>query len=119
MRSKINLRHRPILIRAVATLLAILVVSVIAWAAHQTAFTLALAAGGAALAGLLGAWAGRSVARRLGRAREISRAWLHGNLSLRIADPIHDDVGLLAAQLDLLAEHLEQDERDLAERLTN
>jgi signal transduction histidine kinase len=91
-----------------------LVVSVIAWATHQTAFTLALAAGGAALAGLLSAWAGRSVTRRLGRAREISRAWLYGNLSLRIADPVHDDVGLLAAQLDLLAEHLEQDERDLA-----
>lgn len=114
MRSKINLRHRPILVRAVATLLAVLVVSVIAWAARQTAFTLALAAGGAALAGLLSAWAGRSVTRRLGHAREISRAWLHGNLSLRIADPLHDDVGLLAAQLDLLAEHLEQDERDLA-----
>jgi len=68
----------------------------------------------AALVGLLlGAWASRRLARRLGRALEISRAWLRGNLSLRIADPTKDDLGLLAEQLDLLADHLEKDERDL------
>jgi NarL family two-component system sensor histidine kinase LiaS len=64
---------------------------------------------------LLGAWAGRPIARRLGRALQISQAWLRGNLSLRIADPTPDDVGLLASQLDLLAEHLEKDEQDLEE----
>jgi NarL family two-component system sensor histidine kinase LiaS len=68
----------------------------------------------AALVGLLlGAWASRRVTRRLDRDLEISRAWLRGNLSLRIADPIKDDLGLLAEQLDLLADHLEKDERDL------
>jgi NarL family two-component system sensor histidine kinase LiaS len=40
---------------------------------------------------------------------------MRGNLSLRIADPTPDDVGLLAEQLDLLAEHLEDDEEDLDE----
>jgi signal transduction histidine kinase len=75
-----------------------------------------LVTAGAALAGLaLGAWASRSVTHRLGRALETSRAWLRGNLSLRIADPTPDDLGLLAEQLDLLAGHLEQDEQDLDE----
>jgi signal transduction histidine kinase len=46
---------------------------------------------------------------------ELCHAWLSGNLALRIADPIADDLGLLAGQLDLLAEHLEQDEQDLTE----
>jgi signal transduction histidine kinase len=63
----------------------------------------------------LGIWVSRPLARRLQRAVQICRAWLRGNLALRIADPIADDLGLLAGQLDLLAEHLEQDEQDLAE----
>jgi len=72
-----------------------------------------LVAFGAALAGLpLGAWASWSVTRRLMRVLEASRAWMRGNLSLRIADPVADDL-LLAGQLDLLAEHLEDDEQDL------
>jgi signal transduction histidine kinase len=79
-------------------------------------FRVALVAMGAALAGLvLGAWASRRIGRRLGRALEISRAWLRGNLSVRIADPSSDDLGVLAEHLDVLGEHLEQDEQDLEE----
>jgi NarL family two-component system sensor histidine kinase LiaS len=75
-----------------------------------------LGAVGAGLAGLfLGAWASRRVIRRLKHALEISRAWLRGNLSLRITDPTPDELGLLGEQLDLLAGHLEQDEQDLDE----
>jgi NarL family two-component system sensor histidine kinase LiaS len=75
-----------------------------------------LVAVSAGLAGLfLGGWASRRVAMRLQRALEVSRAWLRGNLSLRIADPIADELGLLGEQLDLLAGHLEQDEQDLDE----
>ncbi len=63
----------------------------------------------------LGVWASRPFIRRLRHALEMSRAWLRGNLALRIADPVPDDLGALAGQLDLLAEHLEQDEQDLDE----
>jgi signal transduction histidine kinase len=62
---------------------------------------------------LLGTWVSRPVVQRFERTLEISRVWLHGNLSLRIADPTNDELGLLAGRLDLLAEHLEQDEQDL------
>jgi signal transduction histidine kinase len=68
------------------------------------------------LAGLLlGVWANRHLARRVARLLEISRAWLLGTLSLRIADHSRDDLGMLAEQLDALAEHLKQDEQDLAQ----
>ncbi|MDY6875660.1 MAG: sensor histidine kinase [Chloroflexota bacterium] len=117
-----------ILTHAVVTLAAVLFAEGVALGAvalirHQPVFTrpawglhLALVISGAALTGLLlGTWASRSFAHRLRCALEISRAWLRGNLSLRIADPTTDDLGLLAGQLDLLAEHLEQDEQDLDE----
>ncbi len=58
-------------------------------------------------------WFSRSVARRLERIFEASRVWLRGNLAVRIADGGGDDLSALAEQLDLLAEHLEQDEQDL------
>ena len=62
---------------------------------------------GALLAGLLlSLWAAHSLARRVNRALEISRAWLRGNLAVRIADRGRDDLGALAETLDLLAEHL-------------
>jgi len=125
---RMNLRHKMMLAHAAVTLAAVLFAEGIALGAvalitRQPVFTrpawslhLALVTIGSALAGLLlGAWASRSITRRLGRALEISRAWLRGNLSLRIADPTTDDLGLLAGQLDLLAEHLEQDEQDLDE----
>ena len=77
---------------------------------------IALVATGAALAGLLlGAWISRRVSRRLQRTLDISNAWLRGNLSLRITDSSADDIGLLAEQLDMLVEKLEQDEEDLEE----
>jgi len=71
------------------------------------------------LAGTVGLVGGATVnyllARRLHRVLEVSRAWMRGNLSLRIADFRRDEIGLLARQLNLLAEHLEKDEEDLEE----
>jgi NarL family two-component system sensor histidine kinase LiaS len=81
------------------------------WSMH----VVVVAASAAVIGLVLGAWASRRVTRRLGRALEISRAWLRGNLSLHIADPTPDDAGLLFEQLDVLAGHLEQDEEDLNE----
>ena len=122
-RPSMNLQYKLILAHTVVTLAAIIIAEVIvlravAWIGRQLIGSLhfALAILVAAVAGLLlGAWASRPLARRLGRALEVSQAWLRGNLSLRIADPTPDDLGLLASQLDLLAEHLEQDEQDLDE----
>jgi len=71
---------------------------------------------GAVLTGLLlSLWAAHFLARRVGRALEVGRAWLRGNLAVRIADPGRDDLGALAETLDLLAAHLEEDEQDLDE----
>jgi len=118
-----KLQYELIFAHVVVTLVAIIiaeaiVLRVVAWIGRQPnpSFHLALVIVCAAVPGLLlGAWASRSVVRRVGRILEVSQAWLRGNLSLRIADPVNDDVGLLASQLDLLAEHLEQDEQDLDE----
>jgi len=125
---RITMHYKLTLAHVAVTVAAVLVAEAIALGAlalltRQPMFTLpvwglhvALVAAGAALAGLLlGAWASRRVTRRLRRALEISRAWLRGNLSLRIADPTTDDLGLLAGQLDLLAGHIAQDEQDLDE----
>ena len=118
---RMSLRHKLVLTHMAVTLAAILVAEGVALRVVALVATepigglhLALVIVCAALVGLLlGAWASRRLARRLGRALEISRAWLRGNLSLRIADPTKYDLGLLAEQLDLLADHLEKDERDL------
>ncbi len=117
---RMSLRHKLTLTHLVVALAAVLVAEGMAltWLAARPIgrlhFALVLIC--VALVGLLlGAWASRPVVRRLGRALEVSQAWLRGNLSLRIADPTADDVGLLASQLDLLAEHLEDDEQDLEE----
>ncbi len=125
---RINLQHKLMLAHVAVTLAAVLIaegtaLGAVALITRQPVFAqpnrvlnIMLVTIGAALAGLLlGAWASRPIIRRLGRVLEISRAWLRGNLSLRIADPIADDLGLLANQLDLLAEHLERDEQDLDE----
>ena len=64
---------------------------------------------------LLGSVAGDSLGQRVGRVLETAQAWLRGNLSLRIADPIPDTVGLLGQELNLLAEHLGRDEEDVEE----
>jgi NarL family two-component system sensor histidine kinase LiaS len=70
-------------------------------------------------AGIVGLVTGASInyllTRRLHSVLEVSRAWMRGNLSLRIADSRGDEIGLLAQQLNLLAEHLEEDEEDLGE----
>jgi signal transduction histidine kinase len=137
--SRLNLRHKLILTHVAVTLAAILIAEGAALGAlallarwptpaeralgspPARGLHVALVTVGAALVGsLLGAWASRGVTHRLRHTLEISRAWLRGNLSLRIADPMPDDLGLLAERLDLLAEHLEQDEQDLDElRETN
>jgi len=118
---RMSLQHKLTLTHTAVTLAAILIAEVIVLRSLMAPqpirglrFALAiLVAAVAAL--LLGAWTSRPLARRAGRALEVSQAWLRGNLSLRIADPTPDDVGLLASQLDLLAEHLEKDEQDLDE----
>ncbi|MBU0705123.1 MAG: sensor histidine kinase, partial [Chloroflexi bacterium] len=115
---RITLQHKLTLSHAAVALAAVLVAEGMALALiagrPSQGLRLLLVIVGAALTGLLlGAWASRSVTRRLRRALEVSRAWMRGNLSLRIADSVADDVGLLAGQLDLLAEHLEEDEQDL------
>lgn len=120
---QIKLQYELIFAHVVVTLVAIIIAEAIvmrtvAWIGRQptVSFHLALIIVCAVVPGLLlGAWASRPVVRRVGRALEVSQAWLRGNLSLRIADPVSDDLGLLASQLDLLAEHLEQDEQDLEE----
>jgi NarL family two-component system sensor histidine kinase LiaS len=72
-----------------------------------------------AIAGIVGLTIGATIdyllVRRLHHLLEVSRAWMRGNLSLRIADARRDKIGLLARQLNLLAEHLEEDEEDLEE----
>ena len=55
----------------------------------------------------------RSNISRLDQMNEVTRAWLRGNLAVRIDDPVADEVGLLAENLDQLAGHLEEDEEDL------
>jgi len=125
--ARITLEHKMTLAHAAVTVTAALLAEVIALialaAVGRPTFTLptwrlhtVIVAAGAGLVGLaLGAWASRRVCQRLRRALEISRAWMRGNLSLRIADPQTDELGQLARQLNLLAEHLEDDEQDLDE----
>lgn len=119
--SKINLRYKLIFWFVLVTCLSVLVAEGAAfaflslilpdrqWGIHVIAVGLiaALVGGG------LGVWASGLISRRLRRIIDVGRAWLRGNLGVRIADPVGDDIGLLAEQLDLLAEHLEQDEQDL------
>jgi len=125
-RLQARLQHKLILSHMAVTLGAVLAaealtLGAVALITRQSPFverawglTIALVTITAALAGLLlGAWASRRVTRRVQRALDVSRAWLRGNLSLHVADPIADELGLLAEQMDLLAEHLENDEQDL------
>ena len=125
-RLQARLQHKLILSHVAVTLGAVLaaealILGAMALITRQSPFverawglTITLVTITAALAGLLlGAWASRRVTHRVQRALDVSRGWLRGNLSLRVADPIADELGLLAEQLDLLAEHLEKDEQDL------
>ncbi len=73
---------------------------------HLTLFATLLSAG---LVFLLD----RPLTRRLNHMAELVLAWNRGSLSLRMDDRGQDELGQMAGQLDQLAEHLEQDERDL------
>ena len=84
---------------------------VVNWGWHAAVVSAVVAVVGWAL----GTWVSGRLVGRLERVLETCRAWLRGNLSLRIADAGSDDLGLLGEQLDLLAEHLDQDEQDLGE----
>ncbi len=70
--------------------------------------------GALALGFLWSLFVNRPFTRRLRRLQESSQAWLRGNLALRVADPRDDEVGRLADNLDVLIQHLEEDEEDLA-----
>jgi signal transduction histidine kinase len=72
--------------------------------------------GGVALCAALGLslWMWWVAQRRLWRTLEVVQGWLRGTLSLRIGDRGYDRLGVLADQLDILAEHLQEDEQDLA-----
>ena len=70
----------------------------------------------AVVAGIIAAWAARERQRRVDQLLKISEAWLRGNLALRATEIGHDELALLSHQLNLLIEHLEEDEEDL-ERL--
>ena len=122
--SRMSLQHKLVLTYVAVILAAVLIAEGVAlWIVSL--FTFERPTGGvhivlvtivAALVGLLlGAWASQGVTRRVQRILQVSRAWLRGNLSLRVADRGADDMGLLAEQLDLLAGQFEQDEQDLDE----
>jgi signal transduction histidine kinase len=75
-----------------------------------------IAGGGVALSAALGLclWMWWVTRHRLWRMLGAVQGWLRGTLSLRIGDRGDDRLGALADQLDILAEHLQQDEQDLA-----
>jgi len=107
----------------IVTLLAVLASEGVVWLAQAllgvTLFWglhLLLLVGGALFFALvLGIGVSRIGALRVRRMLDICQAWLRGDLSLRIDDSSRDELGFLAGQLNLLAEHLAQDEQDLAE----
>ncbi|MCD6287010.1 MAG: hypothetical protein J7M39_13965 [Anaerolineae bacterium] len=75
-----------------------------------------ISASAAAATGIVAAWAARVRQQRLYRLLKVSEAWLRGNLALRATGSGHDEISTLTRQLNLLTEHLEEDEQDL-ERL--
>jgi signal transduction histidine kinase len=70
--------------------------------------------GALGLAALWSLFVNRSFSCRLRRLLKSSQVWLRGNLALRVADPRDDEVGRLADNFDVLIQHLEEDEEDLA-----
>ena len=124
--SRISLQLKLTLAHAVTLLLSVLIseaiglvsmallldpapLDILAWSLH-TLLVLILAA----IIGLVtGASINRLLTQRIWHALEVSQAWIRGNLTLRITDPRGDELGRLAQQLNLLAEHLEEDEEDL------
>ncbi|MFN2271146.1 MAG: histidine kinase [Anaerolineae bacterium] len=126
--SRITLQHKLTLAHLAVILLSTLIAEIVtlvgmALILGQAVFTplgwglhvILVLTGTGIIGGITGASINYLLARRLHRVLEVSRAWMRGNLSLRIADSRRDEIGLLAHQLNLLAEHLEEDEEDLGE----
>jgi signal transduction histidine kinase len=119
--SKLNVWHKQALTYALVTVLTVIIAEClglgvlallqgeISWGGHIVLVVMIAAVIGT----FSGVWASRSIARRVRTALEVSRAWLRGNLSLRMLDLQGDDLGLLAGQLNMLVEQLEEDEQDL------
>jgi NarL family two-component system sensor histidine kinase LiaS len=85
--------------------------NVLGWGLHIVLVLIFAAAFGL----VAGASINHLLSRRIRHTLEVSQAWTRGNLTLRITDPRGDELGRLAHQLNLLAEHLEEDEQDLEE----
>jgi len=117
--ARLNVRHKLvlgyILVTVVVTVIAELVITLTQMELTRRAH-IAVAGSIALLASVpLSLWASYRLSHRLDRLLDASRAWLRGNLALRVDDARPDDVGLLSEQLNLLAEQLEEDEQDLDE----
>jgi two-component system, NarL family, sensor histidine kinase LiaS len=67
----------------------------------------------ALLGGTVGAVAGYLCQRRLGHIVMLMDAWLRGNLALRTNTHSQDELGQIERRLNLIIEHLEEDEQDL------
>lgn len=88
-----------------------LVVQLIFAASFGPALGISLATGVAT--GLVALWLARGRQQRVERLTMVSEAWLRGNLALRANDAGQDELASLARKLNVLAEHLEEDEQDL------
>ncbi|MBN1486995.1 MAG: sensor histidine kinase [Anaerolineae bacterium] len=121
--SRLSIQQKLGISYVIGTLISILVMSGLCWAFErwldfqiQGFWRVLIIAIGAALIELaLGLWSTDFIISRLDRAAEISRAWLRGNLSLRILDPVSDELGTVVQNMNLLVESLEDDEQDLEE----
>ncbi len=120
--SGFRVRHKSIVVQSLWTSVAVIVVEVVLlllspWmpGLRDWQVRLIVAAVVALVVGaLIGGWVNRSWQQRLARLVHTTQAWLRGTLDLRVGDAGRDELALLAGQLDTLAEHLEQDEQDLA-----
>lgn len=119
-----NIRHKLILSHTGAAVAATLAAEGMLVLFHKPLSTVALllALIVAGIVGIgLGMWSSYRVSRRIRHTFDISQAWLRGNLALRIDNfdvqsrRTRDDLSLLDAQLNLLAEQLQEDEQDLEE----
>lgn len=119
--SGLNVRHKIILVQVLSTLLTLCAAESIVlglWGApynglqrlRHIVIILMLVT---PISSVIAIVISRRIPRRLKRALEISRAWLRGNFSLRINDRVGDDLGRISKQMDLIAEHIEEDEEDL------
>lgn len=65
------------------------------------------------LGGAVGAGVGYLLQRRLHQMLALTDAWIRGNLALRTTASRHDELGQIEYRLNLIIEHLEEDEQDL------